>query len=45
MDRIAPVPGFLFSGIACGIKPTGALDMGLVHIPNGAALGAVYTTN
>lgn len=45
MDRIAPVPGFLFSGIACGIKPKGALDMGLVHMTTGAALGAVYTMN
>lgn len=45
MNRIAPVPGFLFSGIACGIKASGDLDLGLVHIPSGAVLSAVYTTN
>ena len=45
MNRIAPVPGFLFSGIACGVKPSGDLDLGLVHMPTGAVLSAVYTTN
>jgi glutamate N-acetyltransferase / amino-acid N-acetyltransferase len=45
MNRIASVPGFLFSGIACGVKPSGDLDLALVHMPTGAVLSAVYTTN
>ena len=45
MHEIGLVDGFLFSGVACGIKANGALDLGLVHIPNGATLAGVYTRN
>ena len=45
MNDLIAVPGFTFSGVSCGIKTEGALDLGIVYIPNGATLAGVYTQN
>ena len=45
MTDLMAVPGFLFSGVSCGIKADGALDLGVVYAPNGATLAGVYTQN
>lgn len=39
------IPGVLFSGIAAGIKPEGALDLGAIVIPEGATWVAATTRN
>lgn len=45
MNQFGPVPGFLFSGIHCGIKKSEDLDLALVHVPDGATAAGVYTNN
>ena len=45
MNDVMRVPGFLFSGVSCGIKTNGALDLGIVYVPKGATLAGVYTKN
>ncbi|MGB0647044.1 MAG: bifunctional glutamate N-acetyltransferase/amino-acid acetyltransferase ArgJ [Bradymonadia bacterium] len=45
MNQFGPVPGFLFSGVHCGIKKSGDLDLALVHVPGGATAAGVYTKN
>jgi glutamate N-acetyltransferase/amino-acid N-acetyltransferase len=42
---ITSVPGFLASGIACGIKPGGALDLALVRSATPCAAAGVFTRN
>lgn len=37
--------GFLASGLACGIKPSGAEDLGLILCPSPASIAAVFTRN
>jgi glutamate N-acetyltransferase/amino-acid N-acetyltransferase len=37
--------GFLAAGVACGIKRSGSLDLGLIVCPTGARAAAVFTTN
>ncbi len=37
--------GFLAAGIACGIKQSGDLDLGLIICPTEATAAAVFTTN
>ncbi len=37
------VPGYRAAGVACGIKPSGALDLGLVVSDRPAAAAAVFT--
>lgn len=37
--------GFRFAGTAGGIKGSGALDLGLVEAPTGAAAAALFTSN
>ena len=39
------VPGFRAAGIACGIKPSGALDLALVVSDRPASAAAVFTTS
>ncbi len=37
--------GFEAAGVACGLKPTGALDLALVYSPRPCAGAALFTTN
>jgi len=37
--------GFFASGVACGIKRSGNLDLGLIFCTDGAKAAAVFTTN
>ncbi len=37
--------GFLFSGVAAGIKTSGAPDLALAEAPEGASAAALFTTN
>ncbi|MGE0784785.1 MAG: bifunctional glutamate N-acetyltransferase/amino-acid acetyltransferase ArgJ [Sandaracinaceae bacterium] len=39
------VPGFRFSATACGIKPDGQLDLGLIVADEPVSTAAVFTTN
>ena len=39
------VPGFSFGGIACGIKSTGALDLGVILAEREVPTAAVFTRN
>src|SRR5262249_33657634 len=39
------VPGFRFAGVACGIKPSGKKDVGLIVSEVPATAAAVFTTN
>jgi len=43
--RPLPVPGFRFSGISCGIKAQGSLDLGLVLAESSCSAAAVFTQN
>ncbi|OGO06787.1 MAG: bifunctional ornithine acetyltransferase/N-acetylglutamate synthase [Chloroflexi bacterium RBG_13_56_8] len=42
---ITSTPGFEAAGVACGLKPDGALDLALVHSLAPCASAAVFTTN
>ncbi len=42
---ILRVPGFKASGISCGIKKTGALDLALILSDNEATVAGVFTKN
>ncbi|MHC4475010.1 MAG: bifunctional glutamate N-acetyltransferase/amino-acid acetyltransferase ArgJ [Planctomycetota bacterium] len=44
-DTITASKGFLSAGLACGIKKSGKLDLGLLVCPDGAKAAAVFTTN
>jgi glutamate N-acetyltransferase/amino-acid N-acetyltransferase len=37
--------GFHFAGVAAGIKKKGGLDLGLIEIPAGATVAALFTSN
>ena len=37
--------GFEFTGIACGIKPSGKLDLAVVSVKNPCVAVGVYTQN
>ena len=39
------VPGFRFAGVACGIKPSGKKDVGLIVSDVPATAVAAFTTN
>ena len=39
------VPGFLAAGVACGIKPSGKLDLALIVSERPAVAAAVFTTS
>jgi glutamate N-acetyltransferase / amino-acid N-acetyltransferase len=39
------VPGFLFSGVACGLKEDGAKDVALIFAEKPAAAAGAFTTN
>jgi glutamate N-acetyltransferase / amino-acid N-acetyltransferase len=39
------VPGFLFSGVACGLKKGGQKDVALIFAPRPAAAAGAFTTN
>ena len=39
------VPGFLFSGIACGLKEDGRQDVALLYAEKPAAAAGAFTTN
>jgi glutamate N-acetyltransferase / amino-acid N-acetyltransferase len=39
------VPGFLFSGVACGLKDDGRKDVALIFAPKPAAAAGAFTTN
>jgi glutamate N-acetyltransferase / amino-acid N-acetyltransferase len=43
--RPVVVPGFRFAGVACGIKPSGKKDVGLIVSEVPAAAAAAFTTN
>ena len=44
-NTITSPKGFIASGLACGVKRSGKLDLGLVVCPGGAKAAAVFTTN
>ena len=44
-NTITAAKGFLATGIACGVKKSGNLDLGLLLCPGGAKAAAVFTTN
>jgi len=44
-ESITAPRGFLAAGVACGIKRSGNLDLGLIVCPTGAKAAAVFTTN
>ena len=44
-STIPSVGGFLFAGETCGIKASGAPDLGLIFVPSGAVSAGVYTRN
>lgn len=39
------VPGFLFSGVACGLKDDGQKDLALIFAPKPAVAAGAFTTN
>ncbi len=39
------IPGFLFSGIACGLKTDGQKDVALIFAPKPASAAGAFTTN
>ena len=39
------VPGFLFSGVACGLKDDGRKDVAMIFAPKPAAAAGAFTTN
>jgi glutamate N-acetyltransferase / amino-acid N-acetyltransferase len=42
---VTSTPGFQAAGVACGLKPTGALDLALVWAAQPCVGAAVFTTN
>lgn len=44
-NTITAAKGFLAAGVKCGIKQSGAEDLGLIVCPGGATAAAVFTTN
>ncbi len=42
---VTAAAGFVAAGVACGIKGGGALDLGVIHCPGGAAAAGVFTRN
>jgi len=42
---ITSTPGFEAAGVACGVKPEGALDLALVYSPRPCVGAAVFTAN
>ena len=44
-SAIPSVGEFLFAGETCGIKASGAPDLGLIFVPSGAVSAGVYTRN
>ena len=44
-NTITSSKGFWAAGVACGIKKSGKLDLGLIVCPTGATAAAVFTTN
>jgi glutamate N-acetyltransferase/amino-acid N-acetyltransferase len=44
-NTITAPKGFLAAGVACGIKKSRKLDLGLIVCPTGAKAAAVFTTN
>jgi len=44
-NTITAPRGFLTAGVACGIKKSGKLDLGMIVCPTGAKAAAVFTTN
>ncbi len=44
-NTITSPKGFLAAGIACGIKKSGKLDLGLIVCPTAAKAASVFTTN
>ena len=42
---ITSTPGFEAAGVACGLKPSGALDLALVYSPQPCVGAALFTTN
>jgi glutamate N-acetyltransferase/amino-acid N-acetyltransferase len=43
--RDVRVPGFLFSGVACGLKEDGRKDVALIFAPQVATAAGAFTTN
>lgn len=43
--KLPRVAGFSFSAVKCGIKESGALDLGLIYAADGAVSAGVYTRN
>lgn len=43
--NITSTPGFEAAGVACGLKPNGALDLALVYSPQPCVGAGVFTTN
>ena len=43
--RDVRVPGFLFSGVACGLKEDGRKDVALIFAPKTATAAGAFTTN
>ncbi|MEM6961925.1 MAG: bifunctional glutamate N-acetyltransferase/amino-acid acetyltransferase ArgJ [Myxococcota bacterium] len=43
--QLSRVPGFLFSGVACGIKSENRRDLALVYAEGGCNAAGVFTTN
>ena len=44
-DTITAAKGFLATGMHCGVKKSGKLDLALLACPTGATAAAVFTTN
>jgi glutamate N-acetyltransferase/amino-acid N-acetyltransferase len=44
-ESVTAAGGFLAAGVACGVKRSGNLDVGLISCPGGAVAAAVFTTN
>jgi len=42
---VTAAQGFLATGLACGIKKTGAPDLALLHCPGGATAAGLFTRN
>ncbi|MCD6520246.1 MAG: bifunctional glutamate N-acetyltransferase/amino-acid acetyltransferase ArgJ [Anaerolineae bacterium] len=42
---LTSVPGFKAAGVACGLKPAGALDLALISTAQPCVAAAVFTTN
>jgi len=42
---VTAAKGFVSVGVACGVKRSGKLDLGLIVCPEGAKAAAVFTTN